>query len=131
MESINILRLKTGEDIICYMEHYGHDEIVVRDAMMVFMKMDYKVGKQLVQLEHWLPVQIIKENETIIKSSDVMAIMNPSNEFVDYYTNAVSVIKQVKMELDTDTTQSSDDDKLSTEDMNLILDMVGPSNQMH
>ena len=131
MESINILRLKTGEDIICYMEHYGHDEIVVRDAMMVFMKMDYKVGKQLVQLEHWLPVQIIKENETIIKSSDVMAIINPSNEFVDYYTNAVSVIKQVKMELDTDTTQSSDDDKLSTEDMNLILDMVGPSNQMH
>lgn len=131
MESINILRLKTGEDIICYMEHYGHDEIVVRDAMMVFMKMDYKIGKQLVQLEHWLPVQILKENETIIKSSDVMTIMNPSNEFVDYYTNAVSVIKQVKMELDTDTTQSSDDDKLSTEDMNLILDLVGPSNQMH
>ena len=131
MESINLLRLKSGEDIICYMEHYGHDEIVVRDAMVVYTKMDFKSGKQTILLEHWLPIQIIKENETIIKNSEIIAIMTPTNAFVDYYTNASSLVKQARMEAESDELSSSDDDELTPEDMKMILDAVGPTNQMH
>jgi hypothetical protein len=113
------------------MEHYGHDEIVVRDAMVVYTKMDFKSGKQTILLEHWLPIQIIKENETIIKNSEIIAIMTPTNAFVDYYTNASSLVKQARMEAESDELSSSSDDELTPEDMKMILDAVGPTNQMH
>jgi hypothetical protein len=131
MESVNILRLKSGEDIICYMEHYGHDEIVVRDAMVVFTKTDFKSGKQIIMLEHWLPIQLIKENETIIKQSEVVATMVPSSAFFEYYMNAVSVVKESLSHSEEDELSSSNDDELTPEDMKLILDAVGPTNQMH
>lgn len=131
MESVNILRLKSGEDIICYMEHYGHDEIVVRDAMVVFTKTDFKSGKQIIMLEHWLPIQLIKENETIIKQSEVVATMVPSSAFFEYYMNAVSVVKESLSHSEEDELSSPNDDELTPEDMKLILDAVGPTNQMH
>lgn len=132
MESINLLRLKTGEDIICYMEHYGHDEVVLRDAMVVFVKSDFKTGKQTIMLDHWLPIQLIKENETIIKLSDILAIMTPTPEFNAYFENTVSVVKSVREEAsEVEELSSSNDDELTPEDMRLILDMVGPTNQMH
>ena len=85
MESINLLRLKSGEDIICFMEHYGHDELAIRDAMVVFTKTDFKSGKQIIMLEHWLPIQLIQENVTVIKQSEVIASMVPNTAFTDYY----------------------------------------------
>lgn len=130
MESINLLRLKSGEDIICYMEHYGHDELAIRDAMVVFTKTDFKTGKQIIMLEHWLPMQLIQENETVIKQSEVVATMIPNSAFTDYYINAVSVVKET-LESNGDELSSSDDDELTPEDMKLILDAVGPTNQMH
>ncbi len=130
METVNLLRLKSGEDIICYMEHYGHDELVVRDAMVVFTKTDFKSGKQVIMLEHWLPIQLIKENETIIKQSEVIATMTPSSAFFEYYMNAVSVVKE-SLSSEGDEPSSSDDDELTPEDMKMILDAVGPTNQMH
>lgn len=130
MESINILRLKTGEDIICYMEHYGHDEVVVRDAMSIFLKMDMKTGKQNVMMDHWLPAPLIRENEAIIKMSEVLAVMQPTTDFTDYYENSIATIKKFKDNF-SDTAPSSDDDGLTADDMNLILEMVGPTNQMH
>ena len=131
MESINLLRLKSGEDIICYMEHYGHDELAIRDAMVVFTKTDFKSGKQIIMLEHWLPIQLIQENVTVIKQSEVIASMVPNTAFTDYYVNAVSVVKQTLESSDEDEPSSSNDDELTPEDMKLILDNVGPSNQMH
>ena len=131
MESINLLRLKSGEDIICYIENYGHDEIVIRDAMVVFIKTDMKTGNQIAMLDHWLPVSVIKENEAIVKMSEVLAIMNPSAEFTEYFENSVDTIKQIKQKVLDEEPSSSDDDELTPEDMKLILASVGPTNLMH
>jgi hypothetical protein len=131
MESINLLRLKSGEDIICYIENYGHDEIVIRDAMVVFIKTDMKTGNQIAMLDHWLPVSVIKENEAIVKMSEVLAIMNPSAEFTEYFENSVDTIKQIKQKVLDEEPLSSDDDELTPEDMRLILASVGPTNLMH
>lgn len=122
MESINILRLKTGEDIICYMEHYGHDEVVVRDPMMVMVRMDYKSGKQTIGMDHWLPTALIRDNEAIIKMADVLTVLTPSTEFTEYFENAVSVIHRVRNSSDEET--SSSDDVLTQDDMSLILESM-------
>ena len=124
MESINILRLKSGEDIICYMENYGQEEIAVRDAMVVFVKMDMKTGKQHILLDHWLPLPIIKENEAIIRQSEILAVMVPTKEFTEYYENSVAVIKHVKENVSNEELSSSDDDELTQEDMRMMLDTL-------
>lgn len=130
MEAIKLLRLNTGEDIICYTEHYGADELVVREPMMVVVNFSSKSGKQTVALDHWLPVPVIRENEAIIKEKDVVASLNPTSEFTEYYENAVEAIKKSKskdMEL-----SSSNDDDLTPEEMNLLMDYMdsGPR-QLH
>ena len=123
MESINILRLKTGEDIICYMEHYGHDEVVVREPMMVMVRTDYKTGKRNVGMDHWLPINLLRDNEAIIKTMDILAVLTPSSEFSEYYQNAVAVVKQFK-DVKEDELAASDDAALSQDDMSLILDTL-------
>jgi hypothetical protein len=110
------------------MEKYGHDEIVVRDAMVVFIKTDMKTGNQIVMLDHWLPISVLKENEAIVKMSEVMAIMNPTSEFTEYFENSVDTIKEKTL---NQQLSSSGDDELTPEDMRLILDAVGPTNLMH
>lgn len=126
MESVNILRLKTGEDIICYMEKYSDDVVVVREPMMVMVRTDYKTGKQNIGMDHWLPVQLLRENEAAIKQSEIIAVLTPTSEFSEYYENAVSVIKKVKQS-NSDELASSDDDALTQEDMSLILDGLDQS----
>ena len=123
MESVNILRLKTGEDIICYMEHYGHDEVVVREPMMVMVRTDYKTGKRNVGMDHWLPISLLRDNEAIIKTMDILAVLTPSSEFSEYYQNAVAVVKQFK-DVKEDELAASDDAALSQDDMSLILDTL-------
>jgi hypothetical protein len=113
------------------MEHYGHDEIVVRDAMVVFLKTDMKTGNQIAMLDHWLPISVIRENEVIVKMSEVLAIMNPTSEFTEYFENSVDTIKQIKEKNLNQELSSSDDDELTPEDMKLILETVGPTNLMH
>lgn len=121
MESVNILRLKTGEDIICYMEHYGHDEIMVREPMLVMVRMDYKTGKQTIAMDHWLPISLLKYNEVALKMSDVITVMTPTAEFTEYFENAVAVVNKFKNVKEEEPT-SSDDDVLTQEDMSLILE---------
>ena len=127
MESINILRLNTGEDIICYMEHYGPEEVVVREPMMVMLKTDYKTGKQNVGMDHWLPVALLKENEVVIRTSNIIAVMNPSATFTEYYENTIGTLTEMKKNF-KDETQSSNDDLLTQDDMSLILDNMDVSN---
>lgn len=131
METINILRLKNGEDIICYMEHYGADELVVRDPMYFDFKMDPRTGKTTIILDHWLPVYVLKSNETIIKESEVLAVLEGTSEFNTYYATTVSVMteaRNMKEEpSDSMDTSSSNDDELTSDDMNIILESMDTS----
>lgn len=128
MESVNILRLKTGEDIICYMEHYGHDEIIIRDPMVVLLRTDYKSGKQNIGLDHWLPAPLLMENEALINMSDVLTVLTPSSHFSEYYVNAVNVVNNLKTKFESDETDTLDSSILTQEDMSLILESMDTSN---
>lgn len=131
MEAIKLLRLNTGEDIICYTEHYGADELVVREPMMVVVSFNSKSGKQTVALDHWLPVPVIKENEAIIKEKDIIASLEPTTEFIEYFENAVESINKYKSKKES-ILSSSDDDDLTQEDISNLMDwMDSKPRQLH
>lgn len=132
MESINILRLKTGEDIVCYMEHYGADEYYVRDPMSFQIQINRQNAKVSIIMDHWLPVYVLKDNETIIKSSDVIAILEATPEFNRYYETSVQVFYEARnLKEKTDDTSSSKDEDLTEDDKNLLLELIDPDNVKH
>jgi hypothetical protein len=38
-------------------------------------------------LQNWLPMQVMKMNEAIIKEKDVIAVLQPDENFIEYFLN--------------------------------------------
>ena len=86
MESkdIKIVRLTSGEDIVCGL--IESDGTYYLKNPMVFILKD--TGKQFVlMLQNWLPMQVMKMNEAIIKAKDVIAVLEPDENFTEYFMN--------------------------------------------
>jgi hypothetical protein len=124
MEAVKIVRLKSGEDIICYIEQVDKMNFIVREPMVVFTKQDFKNDKHVIMMNHWLPVPLIRHNEAIIVESEIITMLEPTSEFSNYYENSVNAMKQY---LDSDTSSSDEEENsLSKEEMLMMLESVGP-----
>jgi hypothetical protein len=124
MEAVKIVRLKTGEDIITYLEQVDKLNFIVREPMIVMVKNDSRAGKQTVMMDHWLPVPLILHNEAFITEKEILTILEPTTEFSEYFENAIDAIAKTKSS--SDETNNSNDGDFKSEMMNLMLDTVGP-----
>jgi hypothetical protein len=124
MEAVKIVRLKTGEDIITYLEQVDKLNFIVREPMIVMVKNDSRTGKQTVMMDHWLPVPLILHNEAFITEKEILTILEPTTEFSEYFENAIDAIAKTKSS--SDETNNSNDGDFKSEMMNLMLDTVGP-----
>jgi hypothetical protein len=86
--SIKIVRLQSGEDIIA--SYYADDEssMVMLDRPMNVIFKRLPTGKSVMMMLPWLPVELIKENNAIISEHDILTIVDPREELIDYYTRA-------------------------------------------
>jgi hypothetical protein len=83
-KDIKIVRLTSGEDIVCGL--IESDGTYYLKNPMVFLLKD--TGKQFVlMLQNWLPMQVMKMNEAIIKEKDVIAVLQPDENFIEYFLN--------------------------------------------
>jgi hypothetical protein len=89
MENIRIVRLKNGEDIVGQIINVD-DTYDVIEPMTV--DVEYRGKEAGLVMRHWLPVQLVKHNEINIKQSDVLCVLEPSDDFVEYYVNTVEKI---------------------------------------
>jgi hypothetical protein len=122
METIKLLRLKSGEDIITYFEQVDKLNFIVREPMVVLVKSDMKSGKQIIMMDHWLPAPLIKNNEAFITEGEIVTILEPTSEFSEYFENAVDAIHKAK-NVEED---SSNEEEMSKDLMTMMLDSVGP-----
>jgi hypothetical protein len=122
MEAIKVLRLKSGEDIIAYLEQVDKLNFIVREPMVVLVKSDMKSGKQVILMDHWLPAPLIKHNEAFLTENEIVTILEPTSEFSDYFENAVDAIHRAKA-VEED---SSDEEEMSKDLMTMMLETVGP-----
>ena len=124
MEAVKLIRLKSGEDIIAYIEQVDKLNFVVREPMVVLTKQDNRTNKHIIMMDHWLPVPLIRHNEAFITESEIVTMLEPTSDFSEYYENAVSTMKQV---LQFNTSSSDEEEKsLSREEMLMMLESVGP-----
>lgn len=92
MNTIKIVRLKNGEDIIGNL-NMVNDEYEITEPMSVNVVI--KGQESGLVMSHWLPVQLIKKNEIKINTRDVLTVIEPNDEFAEYYTNTVEKIKML------------------------------------
>ena len=122
MEAIKVLRLKSGEDIIAYLEQVDKLNFIVREPMVVLIKSDVRSGKQVIMMDHWLPAPLIKHNEAFLAEDEIITILEPTSEFSEYFENAVDAIHKAN----TVGEDSSDEEEMSQDLMTMMLDTVGP-----
>ena len=89
---IEILRLKNGEDIIGEV-YTDTGDYEILDPMSVGLETR---GKETgLVMQHWLPVQLIEGNRTIIRKEDVLTTFSPNSEFKEYYQNTVKKLNDI------------------------------------
>ena len=92
MNTIKIVRLKNGEDIIGVLNDINGEYEITEPMSVSVVQKGHQSG---LVMAHWLPVQLIKKNEIKISSSDVLTVFEPNDEFAEYYTNTVEKINEL------------------------------------
>jgi hypothetical protein len=91
---VKIVRLKSGEDIIGMCNVFSKEEMDIHDPMTVDVERRGAYAGQLI-MANWLPVNLIKDNKTTLKTEDILIMMEPEDSFIEYYQNTVDKLKEV------------------------------------
>jgi hypothetical protein len=93
MEDIKILKLVTGEDIICKFIKISTESYAVMNPMVIAIK--YKGNSSNLVMAHWLPVEIIKKNEMLMHPRDILAIVDPIDDVAEYYDTMIENLNKM------------------------------------
>jgi len=91
--NIKIVRLQNGEDIMGNVTSLDVGKFNVSEPMSVGL--EYRNKEAGLIMNHWLPVQLLKKNEITIEQKDILGVLEPSEEFCEYYLNTVEKIKEL------------------------------------
>ena len=87
--NVKILRFKDGLDVICKVTEETIVSIDIEDPML------FEVRNSNLMIQQWLPVATTKCNKVSIKHSDILFIIEPNDNFKEYYEGLVSKINEV------------------------------------
>ena len=91
--NIKIVRLQNGEDIMGNVTSLDVGKFNVTEPMSV--ELEYRGKEAGLMMHHWLPVQLIKKNEITLEQKDILCVLEPNEEFTEYYLNTVEKIKEL------------------------------------
>jgi hypothetical protein len=89
-----IIKLQNGTDLIANVAMNNAEEYVLEEPMEFNIDIRGR-GESGLIMRHWLPVQLLKKNSISIKTKDVLSVMEPEDEFCEYYLNTVYKIKEL------------------------------------
>jgi hypothetical protein len=86
MDEVKIVRFKDGLDVICYFENQNNEVVDVKEPMM------FEVRNMNLVMQQWLPIAMIKENRASVKWEDILCVMEPSDDFKEYFHTTVEKV---------------------------------------
>ena len=89
---VKILRLITGEDIICSFLKIEKNTYLVIDPMSLIIKS--KGGESTILMQHWLPVEVIASNEVVLQDRDILCYLEPNESMKEYYNNLTDKLRE-------------------------------------
>jgi hypothetical protein len=96
--SIKIVRLQSGEDIMADMIQDEENDTILLDNPMHIIFKRIPTGQTVMMMMPWLPIEIIKENNAIVYATDILTIIEPKDDLIEYYGNIVFEAHEKMME---------------------------------
>ena len=88
--NIRIVRLQSGEDIIAdCIPSLDEETVELKKPMHIVFKR-IQTGRSIMMMMPWLPVELIKENTAHIYGADILTYIEPKDDLIEYYNNAVN-----------------------------------------
>ena len=115
-DNIKILRLTDGEDIITDYTVEDGNVIVMHNPMTLFFKR-MSVGKSMVIMQPWLPIELVDVNMAKIFSNQVLTVIEPRNALIEYYRNAVQESNDIITQYDDQISESLLNDAYASSDV--------------
>jgi len=107
--NIKIVRLQSGEDIMAdCIEDTEQGTVLLENPMHIIFKR-IPTGQTVMMMMPWLPIELIKENSAIIYDSDILTVIDPKEDLINYYGQIV-ITAQEKMENSENIFGEDDDD---------------------
>jgi len=117
MNNIKIVRLQSGEDIIAnYMEDEENDTVLLDKPMHVILKR-LPNGRSVMMMMPWLPVEIIKDNEAILYSSDILSVFEPREDLIEHYDNVLNQFEEALNSIEDDDEENDFEEDIEVEEI--------------
>ena len=94
MDNIKIIRLQSGEDVIAdYQQIDGDESVLLSNPMsLIFKRMP--TGRAVMLMSPWLPLELVEKNEAWLYQSDILTVVQPKQQIIDYYSNSVKEVEE-------------------------------------
>jgi hypothetical protein len=114
--NIKIIRLQSGEDVMAdCIEDTEQGTVLLENPMHIIFKR-VSTGQTVMMMMPWLPIELIKENSAIIYDSDILTIIDPKEDLINYYGQIV-ISAQERMENSENIFGEDDDEEEVEEDI--------------
>ena len=94
MDNVKIIRLQSGEDVIADYQQMEGDESVLLSNPMSLMFKRMPTGRAVMLMSPWLPLELVEKNEAWLYQSDILTVVQPKQQIVDYYANSVKEVEE-------------------------------------
>lgn len=128
-DNIKIIRMQSGEDIVA---SYTHDKETNQATLKGPMRLVFRrleTGKTMMLMMPWLPVEVMMENVATVSQKDILTIVQPKAEFIEYYDNTITEIElyseSANMEdlLEDEDYEEPSDDFYNDEEIDQIMEV--------
>ncbi len=106
MDKVQVIKLYNGDQIICHAQE-EKEQFIIKDALQFYLKID-RSGAHNISMDFWLPFPVTKNNTATIKKEQIIAVLDPTNDFEEYYENALETLEKSK-ELESSIDEESED----------------------
>ena len=90
---IKILKLANNLDIIGDVSDLHSGQYTIIEPIV--FEMSYRGNQPNINMDTFLPVILTKENQVILSDKDILCIVQPTEEFMNYYSNFVEGLRGV------------------------------------
>jgi hypothetical protein len=118
MSFIKIVRLKTGEDLISFIEDKKDIIKLIHPLMFVVYYNTKEMSQELI-LNFYLPISIIEETSVEIPKIDIAFTLTPKKSFKEYYLNFLNAFDDLGSN-DTKINKSTVENLLAVSDNSKI-----------
>lgn len=91
--------MKNGDDIIATIKQDELNTILTNPMRLVFKRLP--TGQVIMMLSPWLPVELLDEEHASIENDNVLTIIEPKIQLVEYYNRTVIAFNKLKMDFES------------------------------